>query len=463
MPAFTSIFPFNQQKIAEYLLMNETEIEQRITNAEKTYINWKEKSFQQRADVLLNVAAILKRDKESFAELITHEMGKIISEAKAEIEKCAWVCEFYAQKAEAFLKDEIVEASYYKSFITYEPIGAVLAIMPWNFPFWQVFRFAAPTLMAGNVALLKHAPNVCGCSLAIEKIFQEAGAEKGVFQSLIIDTPQVPAIIEQKIVQAVTLTGSEFAGGSVASLAGGNIKKSVLELGGSDACIILKDADIKKAATIALQSRMQNAGQSCIAAKRFIVEEKIISDFLHEIFIQIKKIKQGNPFEKEITMGPMARLDLAENLSRQIQQSIKSGAILEFGGNSDGCNFSPSLLTNIFPGMAAFEEETFGPLAAIVSVKNENEAIALANQSKYGLAGSIWTNDIEKGIALSRKINSGALFINSLVKSDPNLPFGGIKKSGYGRELGYHGIREFTNIKTIVAQQTEDTEKEVVQ
>ena len=450
---FKSIFPYTQETIAEYPLMDDIAVNKSIAAAEEAYAVWKNSSFLQRTTVLKNAAAILKRDRDALATLITNEMGKVIGEAKAEVEKCAYVCEYYAEHAEIFLKDESLEAGYAKSFISYEPIGAVLAIMPWNFPFWQVFRYAAPTLMAGNVTLLKHAPNVCGCAKIIEQIFIEAGAPKGVFQTLIIDTLAVEKLLETNIVQAVTLTGSEKAGSSVAALAGKNIKKSLLELGGSDALIVLPDADMKNAAAVALQSRMLNAGQSCIGSKRFIVLQDAMDSFLHQLNELIKNFKQGNPFDNDVTTGPMARIDLVENLQRQLQQSIKQGAQLQFGGEVNNCNFTPSLLLNVQKGMAAFEQETFGPLAAVITAKDEAEAIALANNSQYGLGGSIWTKDIDKGIALARKINTGAVFINSLVKSDPRLPFGGIKKSGYGRELGRQGILEFVNAKTIAASQ----------
>ena len=448
---FKSIFPYTQETIAEYPLMDDIAVKKSIAAAEEAYAVWKNSSFLQRTTVLKNAAAILKRDRDALATLITNEMGKVIGEAKAEVEKCAYVCEYYAEHAEIFLKDESLEAGYAKSFISYEPIGAVLAIMPWNFPFWQVFRYAAPTLMTGNVTLLKHAPNVCGCAKIIEQIFIEAGAPKGVFQTLIIDTLAVEKLLETNIVQAVTLTGSEKAGSSVAALAGKNIKKSLLELGGSDALIVLPDADMKNAAAVALQSRMLNAGQSCIGSKRFIVLQDAMDSFLHQLNELIKNFKQGNPFDNDVTTGPMARIDLVENLQRQLQQSIKQGAQLQFGGEVNNCNFTPSLLLNVQKGMAAFEQETFGPLAVVITAKDEAEAIALANNSQYGLGGSIWTKDIDKGIALARKINTGAVFINSLVKSDPRLPFGGIKKSGYGRELGRQGILEFVNAKTIAA------------
>ena len=451
MTTFKSIFPYTREVIAEYPLMDDDAINQSIHAAEKAYPVWKSTSFDERASVLKKVAAILKRDKDMLAELITNEMGKVIDESSGEVEKCAYVCEYYAEHAEEFLKDEVLQAGYQKSFVSYEPIGAVLGIMPWNFPFWQVFRYAAPTLMAGNVTMLKHAPNVCGCAKIIEQLFLEAGAPAGVFQTLIIDTPEVEKLLEENIIQAVTLTGSERAGSAVAAIAGKNIKKSLLELGGSDALIVLPDADVKQAATVAMQSRMLNAGQSCIGSKRFIVLKDTMDSFMQQVNEIIKTYKQGNPFDANVTIGPMARLDLVESLNKQLKQSVAAGAQLTYGGEINGCNFNPALLLNVKKGMAAFEQETFGPLAAITSAKDEAEAISLANGSTYGLAGSVWTKDIEKGIAIAKQIHTGAVFVNSLVKSDPRLPFGGIKKSGYGRELGRHGIMEFVNAKTIAA------------
>jgi len=449
MKEFTSIFPYDQSIIDVFPLMDEKTLDQKIALSAKAFKHWAAQGFGARADVLKKAAALLRRDSDNLSSIITHEMGKVIAESKAEIEKCAVTCEYFATHAEDFLKDEVIEAGYTKSFITYQPIGAVLAIMPWNFPFWQVFRYAAPTLMAGNTTFLKHAPNVTGCALAIEKIFLEAGAAEGVFQSLVIDTPAVEKILATDIVQAVTLTGSERAGSAVAALAGKHIKKQVMELGGSDALIILPDADMKEAAKIAIQSRMQNAGQSCIAAKRFIVLEAAMNDFLVEAETQLKEIRQGNPLQQGIQMGPMARLDLSQQLEKQMKTSVDKGAELAIGGNVQDCNFQPSLLLKVSKGMPAFDEETFGPLASVITAKDEAAAITLANESRYGLGGSIWTKDIDRGIALAKQITTGAVFINTLVKSDARLPFGGVKKSGYGRELGKLGIHEFVNAKSI--------------
>ncbi|ULQ51450.1 NAD-dependent succinate-semialdehyde dehydrogenase [Flavihumibacter fluvii] len=452
MSVFQSINPYSQALIQEYPLMDTGKINAALETAANGYHIWRRMRFAERAGVLLNAAKILRAGKEKYAQLITIEMGKVLPESLGEVEKCAWVCEYYAEHGETFLADEQIIAGYQKSFVTYEPIGAVLAIMPWNFPFWQVFRYAAPTLMAGNVTLLKHAPNVSGCSLAIAEIFKAAGAPEGVFQSIIIDVDAVEKILSTPIVQAVTLTGSERAGTSVAAIAGRHVKKSLLELGGSDALIVLPDADLQKAATVALQSRLLNAGQSCIGSKRFIVVKAVLDDFMQLLLNGISQYRQGDPMETGITTGPLARPDLAANLSAQLTGSIKSGAKLEYGGRFDGCNVMPSLLMNVQPGMAAFDQETFGPLAAVVAANDEQHAIELANLSPYGLGGSVWTKDIDKGISLARQITTGAVFINSLVKSDPRLPFGGVKKSGYGRELGRHGILEFVNAKTIAAE-----------
>jgi succinate-semialdehyde dehydrogenase/glutarate-semialdehyde dehydrogenase len=449
MKSFKSIFPFDQTEIAEYKIMSNAEIDTALINAEKVFPYWSNQPFEERAEVLRNVADLLLERKEKLATLITNEMGKVVKEAIAEIEKCAWGCNFYADNAQQFLKDEIIQTNYKKSFVAFQPIGAVFAIMPWNFPFWQVFRFAAPTLMAGNVALLKHAPNVCGCSLAIQELFEEAGADYGVFQSIIADTDVTTKILSNNIVQAVSLTGSEKAGSSVASIASAQIKKSVLELGGSDCFIVLNDADLQKAAEVAVASRMQNAGQSCVAAKRFIVVEDVFDDFVDAVKANIQRLKQGNPFDASTTTGPLARLDLAEKLDNQVKRSVANGAEIILGGTVEGCNYQPTFLMNIHKGMPAFDEEIFGPVFCLIKAKNEDEAIALANDSRYGLGGNLWTKNIDKGIDLAKKISSGSVFINSMVKSEPALPFGGVKKSGYGRELSRHGILEFVNMKTI--------------
>jgi len=446
---FKSINPYDQSLVAEFSLYDDAIISRKLDTASQAFKGWRKESFVSRGACMNRISSILLANKEKYARVITIEMGKTIVEARAEVEKCAGTCEYYAQHAERFLSDQSIPTEAKKSFIHYQPIGAVLAIMPWNFPLWQVFRFAAPSIMAGNVGLLKHAPNVTQTSLVIEEIFKEAGFPEGVFQSLIIDVDKVEKIIQQDIVQAVTLTGSEYAGSQVAVLAGKNIKKSVLELGGSDPFIVLPDADFAKAAKIATQSRMRNAGQSCIAAKRFIVLEKGKEEFLHEFQKNIEALKQGNPLNEQTTLSPMARIDLAEKLEKQVKASVSLGAKAILSGQRNGCNYPAVLLDHVKPGMPAFDEETFGPLAAVITVKDEQEAVTLANASRYGLGSSIWTKDLEKAEELAKQIEAGAVFVNSLMRSDARLSFGGIKKSGYGRELSELGIKEFVNAKTI--------------
>ena len=423
---------------------------QKIELAQNCFNNWKQTSFTHRAELLKSVANQLRINKSTYASIISEEMGKIYKESEAEIEKCALVCDYYAQNGANFLKDEFIESDASQSFISYEPLGVVLAVMPWNFPFWQVFRFAAPAIMAGNTALLKHASNVPKCALAIESIFKEASAPKGLFQTLLINAKAVKSVIEHPLVKAVTLTGSEFAGSKVAETAGGQIKKQVLELGGSDAFIVLADANLKKAADIGVLSRFLNCGQSCIAAKRFIVVEEIAEQFLELFKQKTLSLKQSiNPLDEGIDIGPMARIDLAEELEQQLNQSIKLGAKLICGGKRDGALFEPTIITNVKKGMPAYHQEMFGPVAAFIVVKDVKEALKIANDSDFGLGGSVWTENKALGLEVAKKIETGAVFVNGLVKSDPRLPFGGIKRSGYGRELSYLGIREFTNQKTI--------------
>lgn len=452
---FKSIHPFDQSLVGEFPLIGPAEVHEKLNIASNTFRDWKKTSYAHRSALMLKAAAIIRQNKEEYARTITLEMGKLLSEARAEVEKSATACEFFAQHAEQFLDDQHITTEARKSIIAFQPVGAVLAIMPWNFPFWQVFRFAAPALMAGNVGLLKHAPNVTTCSLQIEKIFLEAGFPQGAFQSLVIDVNLVEDIISSNIVQGVALTGSELAGSQVASIAGKNIKKTVLELGGSDAFIVLSDADLDRTVKIATQSRMQNVGQSCIAAKRFIVLDDIKKEFVARFEESIKALIQGDPFDEKTTLGPLARLDLAEKIEVQLKKSVEKGAKLLCGGKRDGCNFQAALLDNVQPGMPAFDEETFGPLAAVIGAKNEEDAIGLANQTRYGLGATVWTQDLKKGERIAREIDSGSVLINSLMRSDVRLPFGGVKKSGYGRELSEFGIREFVNIKTISISQTD--------
>lgn len=446
---FKSIHPFNQYVVETFPPMNAAAVGVKLGMASKAFQDWRKTSFSHRSQLMLKVASLIRERKDEYARTITLEMGKLLAEAKAEVEKSATACEYFANHAEAFLKDEVVATEAKQSFVAFQPIGAVLAIMPWNFPFWQVFRFAAPALVAGNVGLLKHAPNVTRCSLMIEKLFLDAGFPPGVFQSLVVEVDLVEQIIASDIVQGVALTGSEAAGSQVASIAGRNIKRSVLELGGSDAFIVMPDADLPKTIKTATQSRMQNVGQSCIAAKRFIVHQAVKEQFLAGFTESIRELVQGDPFNEKTTLGPLARLDLAEKLETQLKRSVGAGARLIAGGSREGCNFQATLLDEVTPGMPAFDEETFGPLAAVITVRDEAEAIALANQTRYGLGATVWTQDLKAGERIARSLDSGSVLINSLMRSDVRLPFGGIKKSGYGRELSAFGIKEFVNVKTI--------------
>ncbi|MES2852373.1 MAG: NAD-dependent succinate-semialdehyde dehydrogenase [Bacteroidota bacterium] len=448
---FKSINPFSQLIIAEHEVLTNAQLNQKLQLSERAFKNWKQTTFEQRADRMKKLANILREKKEELGLLITNEMGKVLSESISEVGKSAGNCDFYAENAEKMLKDEQYDTPF-KSMSVYDPMGAVFAIMPWNYPFWQVLRYAAPAIMAGNVTLLKHAPNVIGCAKAIENAFLEAGFPEGVFQQITIDIPQVESVIAADIVHGVTLTGSEMAGSSVASLAGKHIKKSVMELGGSDAFIVLNDANLEKAATVATQSRMLNAGQACICAKRFIVTEKVADEFTALFTQKIKSLQQGNPLQQGINMGPLARIDLAEKLANQLEKSLQQGAKLIVGGEREDCNFQPTLIDFVDSNNIAFQEETFGPLATVIRAKDENDAITIANNHRYGLASAIWTEDRENAYRLARRIEAGNVFVNSLVRSDSRVPFGGIKKSGYGRELGAIGIKEFMNMKSLIIE-----------
>ena len=448
---FKSTNPFSQEVLGVHEVLTNAQLNQKLQLSESAFKSWRITSFQERADKMKILAEILKANAIELGLLITNEMGKIRSEGIAEVEKSAANCDFYAANAEKMLKDEHYDTPF-TSMSVYDPMGAVFAIMPWNYPFWQVLRYAAPAVMAGNVTLLKHAPNVIGCAKAIESAFLEAGFPEGVFQQITIDIPQVESVIASNIVCGVTLTGSEMAGSSVAALAGKHIKKSVLELGGSDAFIVLDDADLEKAAAVATQSRMLNAGQACICAKRFIVTEKVTDEFAGLFAQKVSALHQGNPLENGINMGPLARLDLAEKLSRQLEKSVQQGAKIVVGGERERSNFQPTLIDFVDSNNIAFQEETFGPLATLIRAKDENDAIAIANNHRYGLASAIWTEDREKAYKLARRIEAGNVFVNSLVRSDSRVPFGGIKKSGYGRELSEIGIKEFMNMKSMIIE-----------
>jgi succinate-semialdehyde dehydrogenase/glutarate-semialdehyde dehydrogenase len=447
-----AINPATDELIKEYREHTEEEVTKIIESAHNCFLNWRNVSFAEKSILMHEAAERLRKNIDKYAELITVEMGKIIKESRAEVEKCALVCDYYADNAEKFLADEIIESDAAKSMVVFQPIGVVLAVMPWNFPFWQVFRFAAPALMAGNVGVLKHASNVPGSALAIEEVFKEAGFPENAFRTLLISAGKVEAVIKNRFVKAVTLTGSEPAGMQVASTAGHELKKTVLELGGSDPYVVLEDADIPACVNTSVTARMINAGQSCIAAKRFIVVESKVGEFEEQQAAIMKSLKTGDTLSDDTQVGAMARMDLLEELDRQVQESIKMGAKLLCGGkkaDGPGAFYLPTVLSNVKKGMPVYEQETFGPVSAIIAVKDEEEAVRVANDSEFGLGGSVWSRDLKKAERVARRIESGAVFINGMTKSDPRLPFGGVKKSGYGRELSHYGIKEFVNIKTI--------------
>jgi succinate-semialdehyde dehydrogenase/glutarate-semialdehyde dehydrogenase len=448
-----SINPATEKEIKSYNEMKYDEIEQIISSADNTFEDWRRTSFSVRSQKMKKAGSVLRKNLNKYARIMTEEMGKPIAQSRSEVEKCAWVCDYFAENGEEFLKDKIIKSDASKSFVTYQPIGVVLAVMPWNFPFWQVFRFAAPGLMAGNAGVLKHASNVSGCALAIEEVFREADFPVDLFRSLIVSSKNMDKVIELEKIKAVTLTGSVPAGKAVASKAGSLIKKTVLELGGSDPYVILEDADLESAAETCVTSRLINGGQSCIAAKRFIVVENIYDEFKDLFVEKMKQKKMGDPFDESNDLGPQARDSLRNDLHLQVKNSIEKGAKLLLGGNipeMKGAYYPPTVLENVKGGMPAYNDELFGPVAALIKVKDENEAIKTANDSIFGLGAAVFTIDVKKGERIAREeINSGNCFVNSFVKSDPRLPFGGVKESGYGRELSYFGIHEFVNIKTV--------------
>ena len=447
-----SINPATGELIREYTGHSENDIHTILDKSYQTWLSWRSTPFAQRSDLLLKAAGILRERKLSLATLMTMEMGKLLKESLAEIEKCAWVCDYYAANAAEMLADEEITTDASRSFITFQPIGIVLAVMPWNFPFWQVFRFAAPALMAGNGAVLKHASNVPGCALAIEQIFREAGFPENLFRTLMIPSGMVDQVIASRQIAAVTLTGSEEAGSHVAATAGKHIKKSLLELGGSDPFIVLEDADIVRATAMAVTARMINQGQSCIAAKRFIVVKDVLPAFEAGLKSAFELLRIGDPMDETTQVGPLARPDLVDEIENQVNASLEKGARLVTGGsriNLSGCYYQPTILSDIASGMAVYAQETFGPVVSIIPVANEEEAIQVANDSEFGLGGCVWTRDPARGEWVARQVETGAMFVNGITKSDPRLPFGGIKKSGFGRELGVFGIREFVNVKTI--------------
>jgi succinate-semialdehyde dehydrogenase/glutarate-semialdehyde dehydrogenase len=449
----TTINPANDQELETYKDMSVNDACDTINLSHRAFEDWRLKSFDYRAEKMRALANLLKDRVNDLAPMMTQEMGKPITQAKAEIEKCAWVCEYYADNAAEFLKDEEVKTDFDRSFITYQPIGVVLAIMPWNFPFWQVIRFAAPTLMAGNAAVLKHASSVTGCSLAIEQLFKDAGFPQNLFRSLVINSNDMKDIIPDHNIRAVTLTGSTVAGQKVAEIAGRHLKKTVLELGGSDAYLILDDADIEMAAKHCAASRLQNTGQSCIAAKRFIVQESVHDDFVAALKAEMESKTMGDPMNDKTDIGALASVAARDELHDQVTASIAKGATCVLGGEvpeKDGAWYPPTILSDVTEGMPAFHEEMFGPVAAVIEVKDPSDAIRLANNSNFGLGGGVFSTDIDKATAIARdKMDTGTVAVNGFVKSNPHLPFGGVKDSGYGRELSRFGIHEFVNIKTV--------------
>lgn len=453
----SSINPATQDILKTFEPLTEKQLEQKLDRAHQAFREHRRTAFNQRASKMQHAAEILESDKESFARLMTLEMGKPIKAAVQEAEKCAWVCRYYAENAERHLADEIVETNATKSFVRFQPLGVVLAVMPWNFPFWQVFRFAAPALMAGNVGLLKHASNVPQCALAIEEIFQRAGFPEGVFQALLIGSDAVSGLLEDKRVAAATLTGSEPAGRSVASIAGKQIKKTVLELGGSDPFIVMPSADFEAAVTTAVKARTINNGQSCIAAKRFIVHGKMYDEFEKRFVEAMNALRVGDPLEASTDIGPLATVQILNDLEEQVKVSVAAGAKLLSGGRRSefegelarGNFYEPTVLADIPESSPAYVDEIFGPVATLFRVNSLDEAIDLANATTFGLGAAAWTNDAKERDRLINEIEAGSVFCNGMVASDPRLPFGGVKNSGYGRELSYFGIREFVDIKTV--------------
>jgi len=448
-----SINPATEEVLKSYEEHTPEQVSSVLDQVYERQKQWRATSWEERANGVLALARELRADKARLAGLITAEMGKPIVEAEAEIEKCAWNCEFYAEMAPRFLTPEHVDIGVTESYVAFEPLGVVLAIMPWNFPFWQVIRFLAPALMAGNTAVLKHASNVPGCALAIEEAVGRAGLPEGVFRALLVPGSKVEPLIGDPRVHAVTLTGSSEVGERVASAAGRVLKKQVLELGGSDPFIVLADADLDAAAKTAARARNQNSGQSCIASKRFIVEDSVADQFVDRFAAAVKALQVGDPTSRETNVGPLARGDLRESLMVQVDASLKQGAQAIVGGSAldgKGYFYAPTVLDGVSLDMPAFREETFGPVAAVVRAKDPEDAVRLANDTEYGLGAAIWSSDLERAKQLASRIEAGAVFVNGLVASDPRMPFGGVKRSGYGRELGEFGIREFTNIQTIV-------------
>jgi succinate-semialdehyde dehydrogenase/glutarate-semialdehyde dehydrogenase len=447
-----SINPATEEVMATFEEHTEREVNDALERSVQAFRSWRTQPYARRAELMKQAARELRRDAERLGSLITLEMGKPLAQSRAEVEKCAWCCDYFADNAQAFLADMPKESTATESYVAFDPLGPVLAIMPWNFPFWQVFRFAAPGLMAGNVGILKHASNVPQCALAIEEVFRNAGFPEGTFQTLLVPGSKATALIDDPRIAAVTLTGSEEAGARVAEASGRNLKPAVLELGGSDPFIVLADADVETAARVAIDARFQNAGQSCIAAKRFIVVDSVAEEFQERFRNGIEELPVGDPSDAGTRVGPLAKQDLVDTLDEQVRRSVDAGASIVTGGqrlDRPGYFYAPTLIAGVKPGMQVFTEETFGPAAALIRARDAEEAVALANDSRFGLGASLWSRDIDRAKSLAREIETGSVFINGMVASDPRLPFGGVKSSGYGRELSEFGIREFVNIKTV--------------
>lgn len=441
--------PYSGEILAEHKEYTSEEINEALEQSVRTFREWKETTFKERSGLMKKAAEELRKNKQEYAETMTREMGKPISQSNAEIEKCAWVCDYYAENAEDHLSPREISTDANKSYINYEPLGVVLAIMPWNYPFWQVFRFAAPALMAGNVGVLKHASNVMMCAENLQKVFHRAGFPQGCFQNLLIGSDKVEEVIKDDRIKAVTLTGSTDAGSAVAATAGKEIKKTVLELGGSNALVVFEDANLSEAAKTCTVARFQNTGQSCIAGKRLLLQESIAKEFIDLFKREVENLKSGDPMHEDTYIGVQAREDLAEDLEKQVTESLKMGAEILTGGKRKGAYYQPTILTGVTRDMPVFKEETFGPAIGVTIFKDEEEAVELVNASQFGLGVSLFTENFQKAKKLVPRFEDGAVFVNELVKSDPRLPFGGTKKSGYGRELSFIGITEFVNIKTV--------------
>ncbi|WP_448609328.1 NAD-dependent succinate-semialdehyde dehydrogenase [Geodermatophilus sp. URMC 60] len=455
MSAVVTVNPATGERLAEHPTFSDADIDAALDRAAASQEGWAARPYPERAAVLRRAAEVLRAEVDDLALLVTREMGKPLAESRAEVEKCALACDYYAEHAGAFLADEPVDTSADRSWIGYEPVGVVLAVMPWNFPLWQVLRFAAPALMAGNAALLKHSPNTTGCALAVQRVLTDAGAPEGLFTALVVAEPDVPGItrrlIEDPRIGAVTITGSERAGRAVGSASGTAIKKAVLELGGSDPFVVLSDADLPRVAAMAARGRFLNAGQSCISPKRFVVDASVAEEFTRLLVAEVEALTVGGPESPGTDVGPMARADLLDGVHRQVEASVAKGARLLTGGrrlDGPGFFYAPTVLADVRPGMPLYDEEVFGPVAAVIAADGEDEAVRVANDTRFGLGASVWTTDPERGVAVARRIRSGAAFVNAVVASDVRMPFGGTRASGYGRELAAAGIREFVNVRT---------------